>query len=134
MPPQAVVYNVAAAASSNVPAGQVGEPGGPENFNPGALPQPYIDAINIQNGQYFLLTRQTNVNQNGVWFADPAGPVPVNGATVGTGLNPNLTIIVGPGVAGSQNGGTTWVVTQTAGNPVVTPGESTHVDPGFVQI
>jgi hypothetical protein len=142
--PQAVVYNVAAAASTNVIAGSNGGlPGSAnEQFNVGALPQPLIDAVNIQNGQYFLLTNQTNPNFNGIWFADPSGPVPVMtvgagpgaGGTSGSGLNPNVTVIVGPGVGGSQNGGTTWVYTPNYRNITITPGEGTVPTPGFVII
>ena len=133
--PQAVVYSVVALASSNVPAGGVGEPGGGnENFNPGALPLPYVDGVNVANGQYFALTRQADPNQNGVWFADPAGPTPVPGATVGGGLNPNIEVHVGPGVAGSQNAGTTWVYTANKGNVVLTPGEGGLIYPGLVLI
>ena len=107
--PQAQVYNVVAVATVNVPT----TPGTPNGwFNPGATPQPVVDNLQIQNGQYFLLTNQNSQPQNGIWYADPAGPVPVEtvGGTGQTGLNPNSTVVAGPNANG-VNGNTIWVYT-----------------------
>lgn len=105
--PMSVDYIVAAAATGNV--GSTASGGANSQFNPGALPQPVIDGVGIQNGQYFLLTRQVNNQQNGIWYADAAGPVAV--MTVATGLNPNVSVSVDPAPAndGAMNAGTTWV-------------------------
>lgn len=94
-------YNVAAAASGNI-----------STFAPGTLPQPAVDGLGIVNGQYFLLLAQVNNTQNGIWFADPAGPIPI--MTVGQGLDPNAVVLVGPG--GTQNAGTTWVYAAVSHN------------------
>ena len=120
--PESVDYIVAATATTNVPgintAGAL-----PANcdFNPGALPQPTVDNVGIQNGQYFLLTDQTDPNQNGIWYADANGPVPYE--TFGKGnVNQNVNIIVGPGNPGSQNGGSIWTYTPNWRNTGNTPG------------
>lgn len=121
--PESVDYIAAAAASTNV----VSTSGGANcQFTPGALPQPVIDNVGIQNGQYFLLTDQTDPNQNGLWFADPSGPVRVPGATFGGpgGVNPNISVQIQPGNPGSQNGGTIWGYTPQWRN--------TGNQPGFV--
>jgi hypothetical protein len=73
-------------------------------FTPGTLPHPAIDGVGIVNGQYFALARQANNTQNGIWFADASGPVPV--MTVQTGLNPALEVTT---VGGLQNANQTWV-------------------------
>jgi hypothetical protein len=109
-------YIVAAVATANVASTPGVTPNG--GFNPGNLPQPVIDNVSIANGQYFLLTAQTNVNQNGIWYADANGPVPV--MTLGAGgsaLDPNTVVSVGPGFIGqSQNAGTTWTYTAVSHN------------------
>jgi hypothetical protein len=107
--PQIVPFAVAAVGTTNVPP--VNTPGATTqncDFNPGALPQPTVDDIGIQNGQYFLLTDQTDPNKNGLYYADANGPVPIY--TFGQGnVNPNATYQAGPGnPAGSQNGNTLW--------------------------
>jgi hypothetical protein len=107
--PGSATYIVAAAASGNV-----------STFAPGTLPQPAIDGLGIVNGQYFLLTAQVNQTQNGIWFADPTGPIPI--MTVATGLNPAVEISVGPG--GTQNANTNWVYAAVSHNG----------GPGFVLI
>jgi hypothetical protein len=100
-------YLVTAVATSNVPSTSSSTNG---DFTPNTLPLPVIDSVSIANGQYFLLTRQTNNSQNGIWYADANGPIPI--MTVATGLNPNVEVTAGPGSSGySQNGGTTWVYT-----------------------
>lgn len=86
-------YSVAALASS------------PVTWVPGSLPHPAIDGVGIVNGQYFALTRQTDNTKDGIWYADPAGAIPIQ--TVGTtGLNPALVVDV---VGGLQNGNQRWV-------------------------
>lgn len=106
--PTQVPVLVAAIGTVNVPA--LNTPGAlPANadFTPGSLPQPTIDNVGIQNGQYFLLTDQTDPNTNGLWFADPSGPIAVY--TFGKGnVNPNMTYQSGPGNPGSQNGNQLW--------------------------
>lgn len=109
--PGSATYVVSAAATTNVPSTSNNTNG---SFTPGVLPQPTIDAISIQNGQYFLLTDQTNITQNGIWYADPAGPVPI--MTVQTGLNPAVEVTVLAGTAQSQNGGTSWVYAAVSRN------------------
>lgn len=109
--PGSATYVVTACATQNVPSTSAYNNGG---FTPGALPQPTIDNISLANGQYFLLTDQTNQTQNGIWFCDPAGPVPI--MTVATGLNPNVEVQVVAGPAGSQNGGTNWVYAAVSRN------------------
>jgi hypothetical protein len=109
--PESVDYIVAAAATTHVTTTSNFTNG---SFNPGALPQPTIDSVSIQNGQYFLLTDQNDPNQNGLWFADPAGPIAI--MTFGQGnVNPNTTIQVlqgsSFGSSQSQNGGTIWTYT-----------------------
>jgi len=105
-------YLVAALASTNV----VSTSGGANcNFTPGTLPNPTIDNVGIANGQYFWLNAQINQTQNGLWYADANGPVPV--MTVGAGgepLDPALEVTVEAG--GAQNGGTSWVYTATSHN------------------
>ena len=117
MPPGSATYLVAAAATSNIAVAVSNTNGG---FIPGALPQPTIDSNSIQNGQYFLLTAQVDEEQNGIWYADPAGPVAI--MTVQSGLNPAVEVTVEAGAG--QNGGTTWVYTAVSHNG----------GPGFVQI
>jgi hypothetical protein len=107
--PGSATYIVTAAASGNV-----------STFAPGTLPQPAIDGVGIVNGQYFALFAQVNQTQNGIWYADASGPVPI--MTVAGGLNPATEISVGPG--GTQNAGTSWVYTPTSHNG----------GPGFVLI
>ncbi len=102
-------YIVAAATTANVPS-TTGTPNG--GFTPGALPQPVIDSVSIANGQYFLLVGQLNQTQNGVWYADANGPVPV--MTVAQGLDPSVEVSVLAGAG--QNGGTTWVYTTVSHN------------------
>jgi hypothetical protein len=99
-------YIVAAVASTNVPSTSNFTNG---SFTPGTLPQPTIDSISIQNGQYFLLADQTNTTQNGIWFADANGPIPV--MTLGGGVDPNVQIAAAPGPGTAQNQGTTWFYT-----------------------
>lgn len=113
MPPGSATYIVSAAATTNVVATVNAAPN--SAFTPGVLPQPVIDGVAIANGQYFLLTDQTNQTQNGVWYADANGPVPV--MTVGAGgspLDPSAVISVTAG--GSQNAGTTWVYAAVSRN------------------
>jgi hypothetical protein len=99
--PGSATYLVTACATGNV-----------STFAPGTLPQPAIDGVGIVNGQYFLLVAQVNQTQNGIWFADAAGPIPI--MTVGQGLNPNVEVQVALG--GTQNGGTAWIYTATSHN------------------
>jgi hypothetical protein len=120
--PEIVPFAVAAVGTTNIPgintAGAL-----PANcdFNPGALPQPTVDNVGIKNGQYFLLTDQTDPNQNGLWFADANGPVAIQ--TFGLGnVNPNATYQCGPGNPGSQNGNTLWGYTAQFRNTGNTPG------------
>jgi hypothetical protein len=116
--PQQVPILVAAIASTNV-VGTSTTPNG--QFTPGALPQPVIDNIGIQNGQYFLLTDQTNPQQNGLWFADANGPVAIY--TFGQGnVNPNETYQSQPGNPGSQNGNQLWGYTAQWRGTGNTPG------------
>ena len=90
-------------------------------FTPGALPNPVIDNVGLKNGQYFLLTDQTDPNQNGLWLADANGPVAIQ--TFGLGnVNPNATYQAGPGNPGSQNGNTLWGYTAQWRNTGNTPG------------
>src|SRR3974390_2911308 len=111
-------YIVAAASSTNVPTTS-GTPNG--DFNPGALPLPVVDNVSLAVGQYFLLTAQNNITQNGVWYCDGNGPVPVT--TVGGGLDVNVQVLVGPGYANlSQNANTTWIYTATYRGNANTPG------------
>jgi hypothetical protein len=116
--PEIVPTYVAAVATTNVPATSSAPNG---QFTPGALPNPVIDNIGIANGQYFLLTDQTNPQQNGLWFADANGPVAIY--TFGQGnVNPNATYQAGPGNPGSQNGNTLWGYTAQWRNTGNTPG------------
>jgi hypothetical protein len=101
--PGSATYLVSAAATANVPSTSSAVNG---DFTPGALPQPVIDSLSIANGQYFALFRQVNNQQNGIWFADANGPVPV--MTVATGLNPGVEVTV---TGGTQNNNTNWVYT-----------------------
>jgi hypothetical protein len=112
-------YFVVAAATS--PVGST--LGGTNNqFTPGGLPQPIVDNVGIANGQYFLLTNQANPTQNGIWYADANGPVPVmTGGAGGTALDPSVVVQVGPG--GNANANTTWIYSP-----------SVHGAPGFVLI
>jgi hypothetical protein len=101
-------YIVAAVATTNVPSTSNITNG---SFTPGTLPQPTIDGISIQNGQYFLLTDQNDTTKNGLWFADANGPVAV--MTLGGGVDPNVQIQAAPvpQPTPSQNQGTTWFYT-----------------------
>lgn len=94
MPASPASYLCAAVATANV------------TFTPGTLPQPAVDGIGLVNGQYFLLTDQTNPNQNGIWYCDPGGPVPM--MTVQTGLDPAVSVLVTGGLVFNN---TTWVYT-----------------------
>ena len=105
-------YIVTAVATSNVPSTSSSTNG---DFTPGVLPLPVIDSVSIANGQYFLLTAQVNNTQNGIWYADANGPVPI--MTVASGLDPAVVVQVGPGSSGySQNGNTTWIYTAVSHN------------------
>ena len=116
--PEIVPIYVSAVGTTNVVATST-PPNG--QFTPGALPQPVIDNIGIQNGQYFLLTDQTDPNKNGLWFADANGPVAI--ATFGQGnVNVNATYQAGPGNPGSQNGNTLWGYTAQWRNTGNQPG------------
>lgn len=84
-------------------------------FTPGALPSPTIDNYGVPQGHYFALAAQLNPLQNGIWFNDSNGPVPV--MTVGAGgeiLNPSVLVDVGPN--GQFNAGTTWIYSATSHN------------------
>lgn len=113
-------YVVSAAATANVPSTTSATNGG---FTPYALPTPTIDSLGTLNGQYFLLTAQVNQTQNGIWYNDANGPVPI--MTVGAGgapLDPEVEVVVEAG--GAQNAGTQWVYTAVSHNG----------GPGFAQI
>ena len=110
--PQVVQYEVAACATS------------PVTFTPGTLPHPVVDSTGIVNGQYFLLTAQANPNQNGVWYADPTGPVAVMtvGGTGQQTLNPQANVQVGPNLGSAQNFNTLWSVVPNVRGNVGQPG------------
>lgn len=84
----------------------------PVTFTPGTLPHPAVDGVGIVNGQYFALNAQLNPNQNGIWFADPAGPVPI--MTVQTGLSTAVDVTVA--IGGTQNGNTEWIYAAVSHN------------------
>lgn len=116
--PNIVPIAVTAVATTNVVATSGGQNC---QFTPRALPQPVIDNIGIQNNQYFLLTDQTDPNQNGLWFADANGPVPIY--TFGQGnVNPGQDFQAGPGNPGSQNGNSLWGYTAQWRGTGNTPG------------
>jgi hypothetical protein len=105
MPAGTATYEVAALATN------------PVTFTPGTLPHPAVDGLGIVNGQYFALTAQVNLNQNGIWYADPAGPTPIMTATTG-GIDPAVEVEV---TGGLQNSNQNWVY-----------GAAVHGAPGLV--